>query len=185
MQPPYSQPSAPGPYGPNDQSAYGPYPPQSAGAYGTPPPGYGTPPPGYGTPPPGYGVPKKNNTGKIVAIIVGIVVGFLVLMGLIGGILFVTLNRSHNVVFEITQSPAPSPAHPTSFSLNGFGKYSDTSSNANYRVEKRAERGYFSVTMSRRDYNSKIYFTCTIKVDGKVVSTTSGTNVHYCSHYLR
>ena len=44
----------------------------------TPPPSYGAPPPGYGVPPPGYGAappPPKNNTAKIVLIVLGVVFG--------------------------------------------------------------------------------------------------------------
>lgn len=40
-----------------------------------PPPGYGAPPPGYGLPP-GYGAPPpKNNTAKIVLIVLGVIFG--------------------------------------------------------------------------------------------------------------
>lgn len=49
----------------------------------TPPPGYGVPPPGYGAPPPGYGQPPKNNTAKIVLIVLGVIFG--------GGILVIAV----------------------------------------------------------------------------------------------
>lgn len=56
-----------------------------------PPPSYGAPPPGYGAPPPGYGppVPPKNNTTKIVLIVLAVLLALAIpFIAIVAAILF-------------------------------------------------------------------------------------------------
>ena len=60
----------------------------------TPPPNFG-PQPGYGAPPPGYGTPpQKNNTAKIVLIVLAVVFGGgIFLIGILAAILFPVFQK--------------------------------------------------------------------------------------------
>lgn len=148
-----------------------------------PPPGYGPPPPGYapGTPPPGYVLKKKKRFYQRVWfwLLTAFVLIIVVIVVAIASAANNAVNSNHTVAYKVTGTGAAD----ITYSSWDAGSNTDKTVSVNaaklpwsQTVQIKGSLSVVTVTATVSDITKPAALSCSLSVDGKVVSTDTGNS---------